>query len=103
MTLFKDFDFGEDRRLQFRAGFFNLFNQAYPRSSGQAGDDINVYLDTECLVEVNGVPNGAGGTSDEVCDPTGGFRFVDLTQQEFGNIQSKRGRRVIELALKFYF
>jgi hypothetical protein len=103
MTLFKDFDFGEDRRLQFRAGFFNLFNQAYPRSSGQAGEDINVYLDTECLVEVNGVPNGAGGISDEVCDPTGGFRFVDLTQQEFGKIQSKRGRRVIELALKFYF
>lgn len=102
VTLFKDFDFGEDRRLQFRAGFFNLFNQAYPRTYGSAGNDIQVYLDTECLVEVDGVPNGVG-TSNDVCDPQGGFRFTDLTQAEFGQITSKRGRRVIEFALKFYF
>jgi hypothetical protein len=103
VTLFKDFDFGEDRRLQFRAGFFNLFNQAYPRTYGGPGEDINVYLDTVCVREVDNVPNGAGGTSNGVCDPTGGFQFTDLTKAEFGKIVSKRGRRVIELALKFYF
>ncbi|GAB4236805.1 MAG: hypothetical protein Kow00109_10470 [Acidobacteriota bacterium] len=100
VTLFKDFDFGEDRRLQVRAGFFNLFNQAYPRN---VGEDIRLTLNTVCNVEVDGVPDGVGGLSDGVCDPTQGFSYDDLTQAEFGEIVSKRGHRIIELALKFYF
>jgi hypothetical protein len=54
-------------------------------------------------VTVNGVPNGNGGTSDNVCDPTGGFRFTDNTVANFGKINLLRGRRVVELALKYYF
>jgi hypothetical protein len=98
VSFFKDFDFGEDKRLQFRTGLFNIFNQAYPR-----GGDINLTLNTECLNEVDGVPNGVGGSSDQVCDPTGGFRYNDLTQAEFGRVTSKHGHRIIEFALKFYF
>ncbi|HOM98946.1 MAG TPA: carboxypeptidase regulatory-like domain-containing protein [Acidobacteriota bacterium] len=100
MTFFKDFDFGEDRRLQFRAGLFNIFNQAYPLNTGE---DIRLTLNTVCNVEVDGVPDGVGGLSDGVCDPTQGFSYDDLTQAEFGQIVSKRGHRIIELALKFYF
>ena len=29
LTLFKDFRFANDQRIQFRVGFFNLFNMAY--------------------------------------------------------------------------
>jgi hypothetical protein len=104
MTLFKDFDLGEDRRFQVRAGFFNLFNQAYPRTYGTSGgEDINISLNTSCLAEQDNVPNGVGGTTNGVCDPQGGFAFTDLAQAEFGQVLSKRGRRVVELAFKFYF
>jgi len=52
---------------------------------------------------VNGVPNGAGATVDNVCDPTGGFSFTENTIQNFGKIVLQRGHRVIEFALKLYF
>ena len=52
---------------------------------------------------VNGVPNGAGGTVDNVCDPTGGFSFTPNTLANFGKINLLRGRRVVEFALKYYF
>jgi hypothetical protein len=54
-------------------------------------------------VRVDGVPNGAGGYVDGVCDPTQGFRFSDYTRQNFGRINTKRGHRVIELAVRFEF
>ena len=41
------------------------------RCSGVNGtSDFDLTLDTECNVRVNGVSNGAGGTADNVCDPT---------------------------------
>jgi len=99
LTLFKNFDLGGTKRLQLRIGFFNLFNQAAPVTP----DDIDLTLRTVCNVRVDGVPNGAGGTTDGVCDPSQGFHLDDLTLQNFGKILTKRGHRVIELAAKLTF
>jgi len=52
---------------------------------------------------VDHVPNGAGGTSDGVCDPSRGFQFSDYSKKNFGKIITKRGHRVIELAARFDF
>jgi len=102
ITLFKNFELGGSKRLQFRVGVFNLFNQA--QATYNAGwNDIDLQLNTECNVRVNGVPNGAGGTQDNVCDPTAGYYFTEQSLQNFGDILLLRGHRVIELALKFYF
>ena len=101
LTLFKNFAIQGDQKVQFRIGFFNLFNQAYA-STGADSSDINLLLDTTCKVRVNNVPDGAGGTQN-VCDPTGGFDFTPQTKANFGKINLKRGHRVIELVLKYYF
>jgi hypothetical protein len=100
LTVFKNFKTVGDQKLQFRAGFFNVFNQAYANTNNSA--DINLTLDTTCKVIVTGVPNGAGGTAD-VCDPTKGFDFTQQTKDNFGKINLKRGHRVIEFVLKYYF
>ncbi len=102
VTLFKNFALGGDKKLQFRLGAFNIFNLAFATTAIDA-NDIDRTLNTECLVHVNGVPNGAGGTSDNVCDPTGGYKFTDNTIANFGKINLRRGHRVIEVALKLYF
>jgi hypothetical protein len=99
LTLSKTFALGGEKRLQLRIGFFNLFNQAAPVTAG----DIDLTLRTVCNQHVDGVPNGAGGTTNGVCDPSGGFHFDDLTLQNFGRIITKRGHRVIELAARFEF
>jgi hypothetical protein len=101
LTLFKNFTIRGDQKIQFRVGFFNLFNQAFA-STGVNGTDINLILDTTCRVRVTGVSDGAGGSQD-VCDPTGGFDFTPQTKANFGKINLKRGHRVIELVLKYYF
>jgi hypothetical protein len=102
ITVFKNFELGGSKRLQFRVGIFNIFNQA--QATYNAGwTDIDLQLNTECNVRVNGVPDGAGGTQDNVCDPTAGYYFTEQSLQNFGDILLLRGHRVIELALKFYF
>ena len=105
LTVFKDFRFGQsDRRIQIRAGVFNLFNQAYPIApAGPGGTDIDLTLEASCNRRVNGVPNGEGGFADNVCDPTGGYTFTSNTEQNFGKIITKRGRRVVEFALRLFF
>lgn len=105
MTLSKNFNFTESKRLQLRGGFFNIFNQAFPRfeQNNSIFSDINTTLNTVCNVRKNGVPNGTGGTSDNVCDPSGGYRFDQNTLNNFGRVTGKHGHRVVELALKFYF
>jgi hypothetical protein len=100
LTIFKNFKTVGEQRLQFRAGFFNLFNQAFANTN--IGGDVNLVLDTRCRVRVTGVPNGAGGTAD-VCDPTKGFDFTQQTKDNFGKINLLRGHRVIEFVLKYYF
>jgi hypothetical protein len=115
VSFFKNFNISESKKFQFRAGFFNIFNQAYPTqinitSLDGGGTDLFLTLDTVCNVRKNGVPNGNGGTVDNICDPTGGFRFTDGrsgdrsdTLHNFGKITNKHGRRIVEFAFKFYF
>ena len=101
LTLFKNFAIRGDQKLQFRIGFFNLFNQAF--ANARSGADVNLTLDTTCRVRVASVPDGAGDPATNVCDPTGGFDFTPQTIANFGKINLKRGHRVIELVLKYYF
>jgi hypothetical protein len=101
VTLFKNFEIKGDQRLQFRVGFFNIFNQAF--ANPFIGNDITLTLDTQCRVERDGIPDGTGGVQNGVCDPTQGFVFTPQTISNFGKINLKRGHRVIELVLKYYF
>src|SRR6185503_12133246 len=102
VTVFKDFKLGGDRRLQFRVGAFNVFNQAYPVYRVNGLNDFDLTLATQCNRRVSGVSNSNGGTA-EVCDPTAGFTFTDTTKANFGKIITKRGHRVVELALRLFF
>jgi hypothetical protein len=99
LTLFKNFTINGDQKVQFRMGFFNLFNQAFANTI--IGGDINLTLDTTCRVRGN-APDGTGQTP-SVCDPTKGFDFTPQTKDNFGKINLKRGHRVIEFVLKYYF
>jgi hypothetical protein len=113
VSFFKNFKFSESKKLQFRTGFFNIFNQAYPTqispTGGLGSSDIYLTLDTVC----NGrrtVPTGNGTNTANVCDPTQGFRYTDGragdpsdTLHNFGKIVNKHGRRIVEFAFKFYF
>jgi hypothetical protein len=102
LTIFKNFGLGGNKKLQFRVGAFNIFNQAYP-TYNLGFTDLDLTLESVCNVTVNGVFNGSGGTTDNVCNFEGGFHFTDQTLNNFGKIISKRGRRIIEFAVKFYF
>ena len=55
------------------------------------------------VASAGSVSNSAGGTVDNVCDPRGGFHFTQQSIDNFGKIISKRGRRIVEFAVKFYF
>lgn len=101
LTLFKNFEVTNGQKIQFRVGFFNLFNQAW--ATTQSAADVDLILDTTCNVTVSNVPNGIGGTATNVCDPTGGFQYTQTAVENFGKINLKRGRRVIEFVLKYYF
>jgi hypothetical protein len=115
VSFFKNFNISESKKIQFRAGFFNIFNQAYPTQFNvtdiSGASDIFLALDTVCNRTVSNVPNGTGGVAGgNTCDPTGGFRFTDgrpgdrsNTLANFGKIQNKHGRRIVEFAFKFYF
>lgn len=98
LTLFKTFSITERQNLELRFGFFNIFNQAFANPSL---GDINLNVQTECLRRVDGVPDGAGGTANGICDPTGGYRIVNT--DEIGRIVNKHGHRIIEFALKYNF
>jgi hypothetical protein len=99
LTLFKNFGIKGDQKLQVRVGFFNIFNMAFANTN--IGQDINLTLDTTCRVQV-AAPDGRGNTP-TVCDPTRGFDFTQQTKDNFGKINLKRGHRVIEFVLKYYF
>ncbi|HKQ50971.1 MAG TPA: hypothetical protein VJT74_01290, partial [Pyrinomonadaceae bacterium] len=106
VSVFKNFNISESKKIQVRAGFFNVFNQAYPtlisNIGGLGASDIYLTLNTVCNARVN-VPNGNGGNITGPCDPTQGFRYTDETLNNFGKIVNKHGRRIVEFALKFQF
>ena len=67
VSFFKNFNISESKKIQFRTGLFNVFNQAYPTltnvtATNLQGSDIFLALDTVCLRTVANVPNGIGGT-----------------------------------------
>jgi hypothetical protein len=123
LSLFKNFKMSEQKNLQFRVGFFNLFNQAFPKNidtRAAANSDIFLTLETDCvsrtpanlqITNADGsttsftqtFPNGMGGVASGLCDASKGFRFTTDTLNRFGQITTKRGQRVVELALKFTF
>lgn len=106
VSFFKNFQVSERQKFQFRIGFFNIFNQAYPTQINvdqPLQSDIWLTLQTQCNRRVDNVPNGIGGTVSGICDPTGGYSFTNETVQKFGKIQTKRGHRVMEFAFKYYF
>ena len=122
VSLFKNFKFKETKNLQFRAGFFNIFNQAFAKNidnQNASNSDINLTLNTVCIrtpvnVELINADasktlftqtfsNGIGGVQSGKCDISKGFDFDAGTKANFGKITTKRGQRVIELALKFTF
>ncbi len=102
LTLFKNFAIKGDQKIQFRVGFFNLFNNAFATTTVSASD-INLTLDTVCNVTVNHVADGTGNFQDNVCDPTKGFSYTPQTKDNFSKINILRGHRVVELVLKYYF
>jgi hypothetical protein len=99
LTLFKNFAIHGDQKIQFRAGFFNLFNQAFANTN--IGGDINLTLNTVCNTRGD-APDGTGATQN-VCDPTKGFHYDQSTIDNFGKINLKRGHRVVEFTFKYYF
>jgi outer membrane receptor protein involved in Fe transport len=100
ITFFKNFPLGGSKKLQLRFGLFNVFNQSYATYNDQ---DIDLRLDTRCNVRRDGVPDGSGGFQNGVCDPLGGFSYTPQTLENFGKILLKRGRRIVEFAVKLYF
>jgi hypothetical protein len=100
LTLMKNVPLGGDKRLQLRVGIFNLFNQAFV---DPYRGDFDFDLQAECNVRADGVPNGAGGYVDGICDPSQGFRFSEYARENYGTIRSKHGHRIIELAARFDF
>ena len=101
LTLFKNFEITGDQKLQFRVGFFNIFNQAFANT--HIGGDINLTLDTSCRVRVPGVPNGDRRHRPTSAIRRSGFDYTPQTIDNFGKINLKRGHRVIEFVLKYYF
>ncbi|MFL6332562.1 MAG: carboxypeptidase regulatory-like domain-containing protein [Pyrinomonadaceae bacterium] len=111
VSFFKNFNITETKKIQFRTGLFNVFNQAYPTqinvgTTNPALTDIFLALETECvspLTSAQALPTGNGTNVATTCDPTKGYRFTSNTVNNFGKILNKRGRRIVEFALKFEF
>jgi hypothetical protein len=117
VTFFKNFKITETTKFQFRAGFFDVFNQAF--ANPDAGDFGNLVLNTlnvtdpssvgpgltpHCFFLPANTPNGQGTVgANNVCDPTKGFIIDPASAATFGRVTSKHGHRRVELAFKFYF
>jgi len=120
VTLFKNFAISESKKLQFRFGLFNVFNQAWANPDTTPSDIGNYQGGSLALNTINaidpstgtcfripeGTPNGigfTGGGTDAQCDPTKGFAIDPGSLATFGKVINKHGHRRVELALKFYF
>ena len=112
VTFFKNFSITETTKFQFRAGFFDVFNQAF--ANPDAGDFGNLVINTlntpdtangkPCFYLPANTPNGQGTVgANNVCDPTKGFIIDPTSVTNFGRVVNKHGHRRVELAFKFYF
>ncbi len=117
VTFFKNFNVAEGKKLQFRLGVFNIFNEAFANPDlGDIGS-LNggaIFLNTlnavnpatgTCFLIPVGTPTGTGTVpaGSTLCDPTKGFTIDPNSLNSFGRIVNKHGHRRVELALKFYF
>jgi hypothetical protein len=117
VTFFKNFNITESKKLQFRMGLFDVFNEAFANSdlgdiAGLNGQSlaintlnaINPATGTCFRIPV-GTPTGTGTIAGDstLCDPTKGFTIDPNSLNTFGKVVNKHGHRRIELALKFYF
>lgn len=129
VTFFKNFNFTESRKLQFRLGLFNVFNQAFANPdlgdiAGLNGQSLaintlnpidpstierdangNVTNPGRCYRVPVGTPTGTGTIASDstLCDPTKGFIIDPESVNSFGQVVNKHGHRRIEFAFKFYF
>ena len=66
VSFFKNFVISENKKFQFRTGFFNIFNQAYPTridTGNPNASDINLQLNTTCNRRTTTpTPNGSGAS-----------------------------------------
>jgi len=95
LTLFKSFKLGEQRRLEFRAAAFDVFNRAQldsPSYDGTPSPYFNFNIPAAATTYSQGAASAATNTS-TTC--TGG--------NTVGCILAKHGHREMEWALKFYF
>jgi hypothetical protein len=124
MTFFKNFNITESKKLQFRLGVFDIFNQAFPNPdlgdiAGLNGTSLSINTQFpidpasrtmanpggNCFLIPVGTPTGTGTIQpgSTLCDPTKGFTIDPNSLTTFGRIVAKHGHRRVELALKFYF
>ena len=101
LTIFKNFAIKGDQKIQFRVGFFNLFNQAWVTTNTTA--DIDLVLDTTCNVTPQRRVQRRRWHRRQRLRPDGGFQYTQNTIDNFGKVNLKRGRRVVEFVLKYYF
>jgi hypothetical protein len=79
LGVFKNFQMGESRRLQFRIDGYNFLN--HPLWSFNGGSGLNLVFDPTTLSAANG----------------------KLSNSLFGTVTTKQGHRIVQLAAYFYF
>jgi hypothetical protein len=77
VSLFKNFQFNESRKLQFRLSAYNFLNHPLPFFNGGSDPGLAINFD-------HGVPDAT-------------------SLEKFGRTSLRRGHRLIQLAVKFYF
>ena len=102
LTVFKNFAIHGDQKIQFRVGFFNLFNQAWVTTNSAA--DIDLVLNTTCNVSrQRRAQRRRRRRPTTSATRRRASSYDQNTIDNFGKINLKRGRRVIEFVLKYYF
>ncbi len=81
LTLFKNFALKGEQKLQFRVGLLRPVQHLLHDVLGQSQKDVNLTLNAVCNYLVDNVPNGVGGISNGVCDPTAGFHYDQATHR----------------------
>jgi Carboxypeptidase regulatory-like domain len=88
LTVVKNIPLKESQSLQFRAAAFNFLNHPLSTLSSSFENEYQLIFD-----------NQAAGTAGPTTSPAS----ATLQNPEFGKLQYKTGRRIMELAVKYYF